>query len=153
MDVSNDLPEEMTSFVRLLMMSAPEWAKTKQKSKLPKPKVDEVVLSVLGDVVRRRLSDYPTTIQAGFPYLASFFSSSLRAAFQDDEALLGSAKEQPIPLNLKNAVVVRLGEKRILHGLLRAVTARLESESQSSGESKKRKADWTGADGGRSGKR
>lgn len=143
----------MTSFVRLLMMSAPEWAKTKQKSKLPKPKVDEVVLSVLGDVVRRRLSDYPTTIQAGFPYLASFFSSSLRAAFQDDEALLGSAKEQPIPLNLKNAVVVRLGEKRILHGLLRAVTARLESESQSSGESKKRKADWTGADGGRSGKR
>jgi len=132
-DFSNDLPEDMTSFVRLLMMSAPEWAKTKQKSKLPKPKVDDVVLSVVGDVVRRRLSDYPTTIE-------------------DDEALLGSAKEQPILLNLKNAVVVRLGEKRILHGLLRAVTARLESESQSSGGSKKRKADWTGADGGRSGK-
>jgi SET domain-containing protein 6 len=152
-DFSNDLPEEMTSFVRLLMMSAPEWAKTKQKSKLPKPKMDDVVLSVLGDVVRRRLSDYPTVIQAGFPYLTSFFTSSLRAAFKDDEALLGSAKEPSIPLNLKNAVVVRLGEKRILHGLLRAVTARLESESQSSGESKKRKADWTGADGGRSGKR
>lgn len=154
-DFSNDLPEEMTSFVRLLMMSAPEWAKTKLKSKLPKPKVDDVLLSVVGDVVRRRLSDYPTTLEAGFSYAISLFNSNLRAAFQDDEALLGSEKEKPIPLNLKNAVVVRLGEKRILHGLLRAVTARLESGSRSSGESKKRKADWTGADGGtrRTGKR
>jgi SET domain-containing protein 6 len=152
-DFSNDLPEEMSSFVRLLMMSAPEWAKTKQKSKLPKPKVDDVVLSVVGDVVRRRLSDYPTTLEAGFPYAISFFNFNLRAAFQVDEALLGSEKEKPNPLNLKNAVVVRLGEKRILHGLLRAVTARLESGSQSSGEGKKRKADWTGADGGRTGKR
>jgi N-lysine methyltransferase SETD6 len=62
----------------------------------------------------------------------------------------------PIPLNLKNAVVVRLGEKRILHGLLRAVTARLEGNqagSQSGGGSKKRKAELTGADGGRAGKR
>lgn len=66
-DFSNELPEEITSFVRLLMMSAPEWAKTKPKSKLPKPKVDDVVLSVVADVVRRRLSDYPTTIEAGFP--------------------------------------------------------------------------------------
>jgi len=136
-DFSNELPEEMASFFRLLMMSAPEWEKTKRKSKLPKPKVDDVVLSVAADVVRRRLSDYPTTIE-------------------DDEALLGSEKEKPIPLNLKNAVVVRLGEKRILHGLLQAVTGRLEgnpSGSQSNGESKKRKADGTGADGGRTGKR
>jgi hypothetical protein len=50
-------------------------------------------------------------------------------------------------LNLRNAVVVRLGEKRILHGLLRGLTA-LET-SQSSGESRKRKADGTGAGGRR----
>ncbi|KAI0272250.1 hypothetical protein BGY98DRAFT_1001427 [Russula aff. rugulosa BPL654] len=136
-DFSNELPEEMISFARLLMMSAPEWEKTKRKSKLPKPKVDDAVLSVAADVVRMRLSDYPTTIE-------------------DDEALLESEKEKPIPLNLKNAVVVRVGEKRILHGLMRAVTTRLESNpsgSQSSGESKKRKLDGTGADGGRAGKR
>lgn len=150
----------MSSFVRLLTMSAPEWEKTKRKSKLPKPKVDDAVLSVAADVVRRRLSDYPTTIEASFPWNFSSFSfyffKSTRALFQDDEALLGSEKEKPIPLNLKNAVVVRLGEKRILHGLLQAVTARLEgnpSGSQSSGESKKRKADGTGADGGWAGKR
>jgi N-lysine methyltransferase SETD6 len=159
LDFSNELPEEMSSFVRLLMMSAPEWEKTKRKSKLPKPKVDDAVLSVAADVVRRRLSDYPTTIEAGFPWnyhLSHLFFSISACTFQDDEALLGSEREKPIPLNLKNAVVVRLGEKRILHGLLQAVIARLEgnpSGSQSSGESKKRKADGTGADGGRSGKR
>ena len=62
-DSSNDVPEEMFSFVRLLMMSAPEWEKTKQKSKLPKPKEDKVALSVTADVVRRRLTEYPTTIE------------------------------------------------------------------------------------------
>lgn len=63
----------------------------------------------------------------------SFIFSIWACTFQDDEALLGSEKEKPMPLNLKNAVIVRLGEKRILHGLLQAATARLEgnpSESQ-----------------------
>jgi N-lysine methyltransferase SETD6 len=123
LDFSSQLPEDISSFVRLLVMSAPEWEKTKLKSKLPKPKVDDVVLSVAADVVRRRLSDYPTTIEAGFP--SNHHPSHLFFfTFQDDEALLESEKDKSIPLNLKNAVVVRLGEKRILHGLLRAVTAR-----------------------------
>jgi len=64
-DFSNELPEEMTSFVRLLMMSVPEWEKAKGKSKLPKPKVNDAVLTVVADVVRRRLGEYPTTIEAG----------------------------------------------------------------------------------------
>lgn len=84
--------------------------------------------------------------------LSRFLLSICACTLQDDEAILGSEKEKPIPLNLKNAVVVRLGEKRILHGLLQVVTSRLEgnpSESQSSGESKKCKADGSGTDGGR----
>ncbi|KAI9507469.1 SET domain-containing protein [Russula earlei] len=136
-DFSAELPEELTSFVRLLMMSDPEWAKTKRKSKLPKPKVDDAVLSVVADVLRRRLAEYPTTIE-------------------DDEALLGTEKEKPIPLNVKNAVVVRLSEKRILGNLQRAVTTRLggdPSESKSSVSSRKRKADGTDADGHRAAKR
>ncbi|KAI0256356.1 hypothetical protein BJV78DRAFT_1171281 [Lactifluus subvellereus] len=136
-DYSNELPEEMTSFVRLLMMSAPEWEKTKRKSKLPKPKVDDAVLSVAVDVVRRRLAEYPTAIG-------------------DDEALLGGEREKPMSLNLRNAVVVRLGEKRILHSLLRGLTTRLETlhaPSLSSGENRKRKADETGAGGRRAAKR
>ena len=66
-DSSNDVPEELTSFVRLLMMSAPEWEKAKRKSKLPKPKDDEVTLSVTADVVSRRLTEYPTTIEVSLP--------------------------------------------------------------------------------------
>ncbi|KAF8264796.1 SET domain-containing protein [Lactarius quietus] len=139
-DSSNDVPEDMSSFVRLLMMSAAEWEKTKQKAKLPKPKEDKVALSVTADVVRRRLTEYPTTIE-------------------DDEAWLGAelVPEKPIPLNLKHAIVVRLGEMRILRGLLREVTARLESSqartppqlsASTTSESRKRKADGTGTSGG-----
>lgn len=136
-DSSNDVPEEMSSFVRLLMMSAPEWEKTKQKAKLPKPKEDKVALTVTADVVRRRLTEYPTTIE-------------------DDEALLGAERvpDKPIPLNLKHAMVVRLGEMRILRRLLRGVTARLESSltppqssASATSESRKRKADGTGTSG------
>ncbi|KAH9033284.1 SET domain-containing protein [Lactarius pseudohatsudake] len=144
-DSSNDVPEEISSFVRLLMMSAPEWEKTKRKSRLPKPKEDEAALSVTADVVRRRLAEYPTTIE-------------------NDEALLGAEQvpEKHIPLNLKHAMVVRLGEMHILRGLLRGVTARLDSEPsrtppQSGGasESRKRKADGTVTSGraGRTAKR
>ncbi|KAI9455472.1 SET domain-containing protein [Lactarius psammicola] len=135
-DSSNDVPEEISSFVRLLVMSAPEWEKAKRKSRLPKPKEDEVTLSVTADVVRRRLTEYPTTIE-------------------DDEALLGTEQvpKKPIPLNLKHAIVVRLGEMRILRGLLRGVTARLESsrtppQSVGASGSRKRKADGTGTSGG-----
>jgi N-lysine methyltransferase SETD6 len=75
-DSSNELPEEVTSFVRLLMMSTPEWEKAKSKSKLPKAKVDDTVLSVAADVVRRRLGEYPTTLEESLPeaILSIFFS-------------------------------------------------------------------------------
>jgi len=131
---SDELPEDMISFVHLLIMSEPDWAKTKRKSKLPKPRVNNAVLSVVADVVRRRLAEYPTTME-------------------DDETLLGTEKETPVPLNLKNAVVVRLGEKRILRNLLRTVTAQLEGDNPSSVRSKKRKADGINDDGRRAVKR
>jgi SET domain-containing protein 6 len=75
LDSSIQLPDEMSSFLRLLLMSTPEWEITKRKSKLPKPKVDNALLSVAADVVRTRLSDYPTTIEVRFPsnYLFIFF--------------------------------------------------------------------------------
>jgi SET domain-containing protein 6 len=151
---SNELPEEMTSFVRLLMMSVPEWEKAKGKSKLPKPKVNDAVLTVVADVVRRRLGEYPTAIEAGSPeIILSKFLFTCRI-LQHDETLLVTEKEKVLPLNLMNAVVVRLGEKRILHGLLQVVTCRLEGNpSASASESRKRKADGTNADGRRAMKR
>jgi SET domain-containing protein 6 len=78
-DSSNDdEPEEMFSFVRLMMMSATEWEKTKHKAKLPKPKKDKVALSVTADVVRRRLAEYPTTIEAS---LSEKLSVSIKSVY------------------------------------------------------------------------
>ena len=59
---------------------------------------------------------------------------------------------KPIPLNLRRAIVVRLGEMRILRGLLRGVTARLEISrtlppASGASESRKRKADGSGSSG------
>jgi N-lysine methyltransferase SETD6 len=63
---SHQVPDEMTSFVRLLMMSAPEWEKRKRKTKLPKVKVDDTLLTIVADVVKSRLAQYPTTVEVGF---------------------------------------------------------------------------------------
>ncbi|GBE80467.1 SET domain-containing protein [Sparassis crispa] len=93
------LPNELVSFVRLLFLSQQEWEKTRAKSKLPKPKVDSVVLSVVMQVLERRLREYPTTIEV-------------------DEALLAPGTVDSLSLNKKHAVIVRLGEKRILCGTL-----------------------------------
>jgi hypothetical protein len=46
------------------MMSALEWEKRKRKTKLPKVKVDDAVLTVVADVVTTRLAQYPTTVEA-----------------------------------------------------------------------------------------
>ncbi|KAI0268844.1 hypothetical protein BC834DRAFT_867511 [Gloeopeniophorella convolvens] len=112
-DGSGELPEELVSFARLLLLPAPEWEKTRRKSKLPKPKTDAAVLAVAADVLRRRLAEYPTTLECA------------------------------IPLNLKHALVVRVGEKRILHALQRNVAAQLAEppSSDAASSSKKRKAE------------
>ncbi|OSD07030.1 SET domain-containing protein [Trametes coccinea BRFM310] len=99
------LPEEFISFTRLLLLPKDEWEKTAKKSKLPKPKIDSDVLTVAGQVLEKRLSEYPTTIE-------------------DDEKLLAPESVEHLPLNKRNAVIVRLGEKRILQGALNDVRAK-----------------------------
>ena len=58
-----ELPEELISFARLLLLSEDEWAKTAKKSKLPKPKIDPDVLTIAIDVLDARLKEYPTSIE------------------------------------------------------------------------------------------
>ena len=58
-----ELPEELISFARLLLLSEDEWAKTAKKSKLPKPRVDPDVLTMAIDVLNARLKEYPTSIE------------------------------------------------------------------------------------------
>ncbi|KAI0759853.1 SET domain-containing protein [Trametes elegans] len=104
------LPEELISFARLLLLSKEEWEKTAKKSKLPKPKVDKDVLTIAADVLERRLKEYPTTLE-------------------EDEKLLEPGTVDQLSLNKKNAVIVRLGEKRILRGTLKDVHTKLAAMS------------------------
>ena len=62
LDTKHGLPDEMVSFVRLLLLSGDEWNKTRTKSKLPKPKTDEGVLVVVVKVLAKRLEGYPTVL-------------------------------------------------------------------------------------------
>ncbi|KAI0645857.1 SET domain-containing protein [Trametes meyenii] len=111
-----ELPEELVSFVRLLLLPKDEWEKTAKKSKLPKPKVDKEVLAVSSNVLENRLKEYPTTAE-------------------EDESLLAPGSVERLSINKKHAVIVRLGEKRILRGTLEAVRTKLKAAS---GTTKKR---------------
>ncbi|RPD78643.1 SET domain-containing protein [Lentinus tigrinus ALCF2SS1-7] len=111
-----ELPEEFVSFERLLLQSKDEWEKTAKKSKLPKPKVDKDVLTIAIDVLEARLKEYPTSIQ-------------------EDEKLLEPGSVEQLSVNKKNAVVVRLGEKRILQGTLKQLRSMVAALA---GPSKKR---------------
>lgn len=57
------LPEDLISFIRLLLQTDMEWEKTKKKSKLPKPSLDAEVFPVAIELLVKRLSEYPTTVQ------------------------------------------------------------------------------------------
>ena len=68
------MPEELVSFVRLLLMPTDEWEKTSRKTKLPKSKVDVAVLDVIQSTLLKRLKEYPTTLE-----VSSQFHHTVRA--------------------------------------------------------------------------
>jgi len=102
-----ELPEDLVSFVRLLLMPLDEWEKASGKTKLPKPKVDLDVLTVIEKTLARRMQDYPSSLA-------------------EDEQLLESTIDA-LSLNRKHAIIVRVGEQRILRGTLNQVRATKES--------------------------
>ncbi|KAI0088157.1 SET domain-containing protein [Irpex rosettiformis] len=117
-----DLPQELISLTRLLLQSEAEWIKTQTKGKLPKPMVDSDLLSVAIEVLQSRLAEYPTSVQ-------------------EDEALLADGT---LSTNVRNAVVVRLGEKRILAGTIAGARSQLErsqASDSSKGNSKRKRAE------------
>jgi hypothetical protein len=58
-----EIPPSIISIIRLLLLLDEEWEKTREKAKPPKPKMDAVVLTVLHEVLQRKLKEYPTSIQ------------------------------------------------------------------------------------------
>jgi hypothetical protein len=66
------LPPVVISFIRLLTLTIDDWARSREKEKVPKAKVDDGVLRIVHEVLRRRMSLYPTSIQVrSYPKLGS----------------------------------------------------------------------------------
>lgn len=94
--------------------------------------MDSQTLSIIINILIKRLAQYSTT-------------------FKDDEALIPSASSDPaittpsLSLNRRHAIIVRMGEKRILNRLLEKTnailvsTAAQASTSREKGSSSKRK--------------
>ncbi|KAJ7680818.1 SET domain-containing protein [Mycena polygramma] len=103
-----EVPEALVSLVRLLRLTPDEWEKTVAKDKVPKPKMDNEILDVVRAVLERRLTEYPSTLD-------------------DDVALL---RDESLPLNKRQAIIVRVGEKRILHSALQKIKAQKGDNSR-----------------------
>jgi len=86
-----EVPAILLSLARLFLLSTSEWEKLKSQSKPPKAKLEPEVLQVLITTLHLRLKLYPNDLT-------------------EDEVLLQQATTQ----NRRKAIVVRMGEKRIL---------------------------------------
>jgi SET domain-containing protein 6 len=112
--------DALVSFTRLMLSTADEWKKAREKSKIPKPKLDVDVLTVLVDVIEKRLKEYPTSLEV-CPSLCFHelrASCSLIDHTQDDERILDQTTMDGLSLHKRNALIVRVGEKRILSRML-----------------------------------
>ncbi|KAF8967820.1 hypothetical protein BDZ97DRAFT_1801404, partial [Flammula alnicola] len=102
---SVDIPPALLAFTRLLR-SDDEWDRAKSKGKLPKPKADADTLWIVQEALKRRLAAYPTTLE-------------------EDTELAKSI--DALSLNQRHALVVRMGEKRVLEMFRAKTTEMLQS--------------------------
>jgi N-lysine methyltransferase SETD6 len=124
------LPDELVSLIRLLLMPGVEWEKTKGKGKLPKPKMDNVVLQIAESVLKKLLENYKTTLEVCKinPILVLLPDCITWLNLQDDEAFLDATHEVGTVKYM--ATVVRVGEKRILRGAVGEIKRRLGNENK-----------------------
>lgn len=127
LDKEHDL-SELVSFIRLLLLTKPEWEKAQQKGSPPKPRMDLEILQLSEMSLDRRIKMYPTSLEF-------------------DEQLI-SAPNTGLSNNLRNSLIVRIGEKRILMGCVeqikatrRQITESLSNKTDRNGSQKKRKRD------------
>lgn len=63
LDYDFQVPTVMISFTKLLLLSEREWAKVREKSKPPKPKLEGPLYDIFILVIQRRLAEYPTPLE------------------------------------------------------------------------------------------
>ncbi|KAJ8596569.1 SET domain-containing protein [Rhizopogon salebrosus TDB-379] len=117
LDTDPILPVAMTSLIRLLLLTQEEWEKAREKGRPPKAKFDLQVSELLRRIFEIRLSTYQS------PDL------------ETDEKLLAS---ELLTLNKRHALIVRLGEKRILAGTLEILRLKEAVLDNAGSTSKKR---------------
>ncbi|KAK7692209.1 hypothetical protein QCA50_003833 [Cerrena zonata] len=113
-----EVPKELISLVHLLLLPEVDWLKLHAQEKLPKGKLTPEVLPVVIEVLQRRLTAYPTSLE-------------------EDVTLL---EDPTLSTNKRNAIVVRVGEKRILQCTLE----RIQALQQSAGGNPDKKRKDTG---------
>ncbi|KAM0750388.1 SET domain-containing protein [Meredithblackwellia eburnea MCA 4105] len=129
------LPMELLSAIRTFLLSPEDFEKYQKKEEPPKPKLEKQVLEAAKAIVLERRKGYKTSIE-------------------EDESLLSNTGTT-LPLRQRQAIVVRLSEKRILSTALRWIEGEIEGgkEKAKSGEGKKRKAESGKERDGKKGKK
>ncbi|KAJ7661634.1 hypothetical protein B0H17DRAFT_953556 [Mycena rosella] len=112
-----EIPPALAALIRLLRLSPAEWEKAVAKDKVPKPALDAEVLGVVRAVLQRRREAYPTSLA---------------------EDLVRLADADGLPLNARHALIVRVGEKRILEGALERVVGLLAAAGDGDGKRKRK---------------
>ncbi|GAA5801774.1 hypothetical protein HPULCUR_007227 [Helicostylum pulchrum] len=92
-DTEYEIPQELIIAVHVLLATSDEFEKMEEKQKLPKPKLTQEVKNVIENILKKRLEQrYETSLE-------------------EDEAELAKLKDFS---NKRNALIVRIGEKKIL---------------------------------------
>jgi N-lysine methyltransferase SETD6 len=161
LELDLEIPPAFTSFIRLIQLKS-EWEKAQNKNKPPKPKMDSQILSIIRNVLVKRLAQYPTTLKVSLTSMHDTFSIAIpdhQLIYQEDEALIPASSSDPaitapsLSLNRRHAIIVRMGEKRILNRLLEKTSAILvsaaaqASTSRENGSNSKRKGPIPGKEG------
>ena len=133
------LPDELIICCLLFATSTADFDKLVTRNKLPVVQKDVATYALLRAVLKGRLKQYTTSIEVPFFDLHSCAMELM--IWQEDEALL----KQALTLRHREAVIVRLGEKRVLQHALttckaaesKAKRPRSEGASQSTGKKRK----------------
>lgn len=139
LDYDFELSPTVISFAKLLLLSKTEWGTVREKYKPPKPKLESALYDLLISTVENRIAEYPTTLEVVNTSLVLHPLSKIEGCcLQADRALLLNG----LSLNKRRALVVRIGEKEVLHGHLGRLNALKEADSKrsSSGSNKRRYA-------------
>lgn len=144
-----EISPALVSFTRLILFDS-EWDRSKAKGKPPRPKAELMTLRVMKKVLEKRLEDYNTTLDVSF-LVMNFGFKNLLVFTQEDEQRMSSIST--LSLNKRHALILRVGEKRLLHIHLKRIKELLAEETEKADKAGNGKRKAFDDKGGRQNKR